>query len=364
MQGRIKRVFPGGNTSEGFFSYYSYLLEKGTRRTFVIKGGPGVGKSTLMKKIGHKMVDLGYDVEFHHCSSDNHSLDGIAVLDAGIVMVDGTAPHIVDPKFPGGRDEIINMGEFWDVTAMEHNSAKIIDCTQEVSRHFARAYRFLSAARDISEDIADMHRRCLDLAAVNQITMSLEEKVLVSSPGLEGRGLGKGRHLFSSAFTPEGFIDFTDSILQDTPTVYYIGGGLGTGKSSLLRKLADRAMEKGFEAEIYHTPLIPQKIGTVLFKELNIALTTSGYYQGKHTSAVNLNNCLDKGMLSRLAEDIENDRLLMEDLIAGGLAQIARAKAEHDILEQYYVPHMNFAAANEGNEKTLNRILRLADSST
>jgi ABC-type lipoprotein export system ATPase subunit len=54
MKGRIIKVFPGGNTSEGFYSYYPFLLEKGTKRIFVIKGGPGVGKSTLMKKIGLK----------------------------------------------------------------------------------------------------------------------------------------------------------------------------------------------------------------------------------------------------------------------------------------------------------------------
>jgi ABC-type hemin transport system ATPase subunit len=149
MKGSIRKVFPGGNTAEGFFSYYRYLLEKGSKRIFVIKGGPGVGKSTLMKKIGYRMVEMGYDVEFHHCSSDNNSLDGIAVVDAGIVMVDGTAPHIVDPKYPGGLDEIINMGEYWDVDGMQVNMNQIIASTNEVSRLFARAYKFLNAAKAI-----------------------------------------------------------------------------------------------------------------------------------------------------------------------------------------------------------------------
>ena len=126
MTGRIRKMFPGGNTSEGFYSYYPFLLDKGTNRTFVIKGGPGVGKSTLMKKVGKKMVEQGYDVEFHYCSSDSNSVDGIAIEQLGIVMVDGTAPHIIDPQYPGGLDEIINLGEFWDLDNMQNNREKII----------------------------------------------------------------------------------------------------------------------------------------------------------------------------------------------------------------------------------------------
>lgn len=361
MRGNIKRVFPGGNTSEGFFSYYSYLLEKGTRRTFVLKGGPGVGKSTLMKKIGQKMVESGYDVEFHHCSSDNQSLDGIAILEAGIVMVDGTAPHIVDPKYPGGLDEIINLGDFWDVEEMQLHNDKIIASTQEVSRLFARAYRFLGAARDIAENITAMYQRSMDLGVIIKIATELEKEFFQNN--VERIGVsGKDRHLFSCAYTPSGFIDFTESILQDTRKVYYLEGRMGTGKTALMTKVASRALDRGYEVEIYHTPLIPQKISTILIKELGLALTTSDLYKENYYQAINLNDFLDKSILAGFAEDIQKDTQLFEDLISRGLAEIAKAKAEHDLLEKYYVPHMDFAAANEKHEEILSRILTLAES--
>ncbi len=98
MGGKAKRVFPGGNTSKGFFSYYDYLIEKDANRIFVIKGGPGVGKSSMMKKIGKEMIDRGYDVEFHHCSSDNNSIDGIVIPKLKVAMVDGTAPHLIGQR--------------------------------------------------------------------------------------------------------------------------------------------------------------------------------------------------------------------------------------------------------------------------
>ncbi|HHV63763.1 MAG TPA: ATPase [Peptococcaceae bacterium] len=362
MPGKIKRVFPGGNTSEGFFSYYRYLLEKGTRRTFIIKGGPGVGKSTLMKRIGQKMVDLGYDVEFHHCSSDNRSLDGIAILEAGIVMVDGTAPHIIDPKYPGGLDEIINMGEFWDLEAMERNTEKIIASTQEVSRLFARAYGFLRAARPIAENLMEMHRCCMDFAEVNKITEKLEKDLLEGTYLPESKNsLGKERHLFSSAYTPEGHIDFTDSILQGIERVYFLEGPMGTGKSTLMQKIAAKAIQMGQEVEIYHTPLIPTKIGTVLLKNLSFALTASSKMKNNCTEVINFQELLDGKKLKAYQEDIAGDSRLLEDLINNGIKHINKAKAEHDVLEQYYIPHMDFAALEKKQEELFQRILGLAE---
>ncbi|NLI93894.1 MAG: ATPase [Peptococcaceae bacterium] len=364
MRGSIKKVFPGGNTSEGFFSYYRYLLEKGTKRVFVIKGGPGVGKSTLMKKIGQKMLEFGYNVEFHHCSSDNNSLDGIAILEAGIVMVDGTAPHIVDPKYPGGLDEIINMGEFWDVDAMQTNMDRIIASTNEVSRLFARAYRFLGSSKALADNIIAMYQQCMNFAAVNKVTGILD-KVLLDNTYLPEAydSLGNERHLFSCAYTPEGFVDFTDSILNDIRRVYYIKGPMGTGKSTLMKKIAASAVEKGLDVEIYHTPLVPQKMGSVVIKSLGFAITSSDKFQEKNYETINLNQYLDKGMIAGYEREIQSDTRLMEELISKGIANIRKAKDEHDSLEQYYVPHMNFAAAEEKYEEILSRILGIAESS-
>ena len=46
-----RHLFPGGNTSKGFYSFYRYVLSQDdAKRILCIKGGPGTGKSQLMKK--------------------------------------------------------------------------------------------------------------------------------------------------------------------------------------------------------------------------------------------------------------------------------------------------------------------------
>lgn len=93
--GKARRLFPGGNTAFGFHSFYDQIIEVDAARIFIIKGGPGVGKSTFMKRIGEEMLKYGYDVEFHHCSSDNNSLDGVVIPSLNAALIDGTAPHRV-----------------------------------------------------------------------------------------------------------------------------------------------------------------------------------------------------------------------------------------------------------------------------
>lgn len=92
-KGYVKRVFPGNNTPRGFFSFYDHIVTADATRILVIKGGPGVGKSTFLSKIAEAMVDRGFDVELHHCASDNDSLDGVVFPQIGIASIDGTAPQ-------------------------------------------------------------------------------------------------------------------------------------------------------------------------------------------------------------------------------------------------------------------------------
>ncbi len=119
MKGKIRKIFPGANTSNGFYSYFDYIIPKDVNRIFCLKGGPGVGKSSLMKKVARDFVEKGYDVEVFPCSSDPSSLDAVVIEKLKVVLLDATAPHIVDPKIPGAIDEIVNFGDFWNMDNLE-----------------------------------------------------------------------------------------------------------------------------------------------------------------------------------------------------------------------------------------------------
>jgi ABC-type lipoprotein export system ATPase subunit len=61
MRGKILNYYAGGNTAKGFYNLYDSALED-LDKLFILKGGPGTGKSTLMKTIGELIVNKAIDI--------------------------------------------------------------------------------------------------------------------------------------------------------------------------------------------------------------------------------------------------------------------------------------------------------------
>ena len=92
------RYFLGGNTPLGFHSLYHQLSDPARfQALYIIKGGPGSGKSTLMRRVGRHAQAAGLNTEEVLCSGDPDSLDALILPQLGAALVDGTAPQGVVP---------------------------------------------------------------------------------------------------------------------------------------------------------------------------------------------------------------------------------------------------------------------------
>ncbi|HHY47889.1 MAG TPA: hypothetical protein GX506_11395 [Firmicutes bacterium] len=361
-KGYIKRVFPGNNTPQGFYSFYDQIIPPDARRIMIIKGGPGVGKSTFMFKIGEEMVNRGFDVEFHHCSSDNGSLDGVVIPAIGVALIDGTAPHILDPRNPGAVDEIIHLGDYWDEVKLRSYKDEIIRANAEISSFFSRAYRFLRAAKAVYDDWEAANLEGMDFGLANQKTDAIIRALFHDIPS--SAKVGRERHLFASAITPDGMMNYLDTIVGPCKKKYIIEGDPGTGKSTLLQKVARAAVERGFDIEVYHCPLNPEKIEHVVIPQHEVALTKSiephTYTPAPEDTIIDLNECLSPRVTARNAEIIAEDKRIFELLFNKAIQFIGLAKAVHDRMESYYTPSMNFQGISALRERTLARILAYA----
>ena len=92
------QYFLGANAPSGFYSLYSELIPlESARAIYILKGGPGCGKSTLMRAVGLRMEEEGLAAEYILCSGDPDSLDALVLPEKGVALVDGTAPHAAAP---------------------------------------------------------------------------------------------------------------------------------------------------------------------------------------------------------------------------------------------------------------------------
>lgn len=167
MKEIFDNYFASCNGFSGFRSYFDEIFNPGNfEHIFILKGGPGTGKSTLMKKAAEKYESSGARVERIWCSSDKNSLDGI-IIDNGkkYGILDGTAPHTKDPSVPGAVEEIVNLGDNWNVECLKEHKDEIITLNNEKSKHYKDGYRFLSLAGKVYEEMKAItsfeENRCL-----------------------------------------------------------------------------------------------------------------------------------------------------------------------------------------------------------
>lgn len=346
-QGKAKYVFPGNNTPQGFLSLYCEGIA-GLEQVFILKGGPGVGKSTLMRKIGSAMMERGYDVEFWQCSSDNDSLDGVLIPAISCGIIDGTPPHNIDPKYPGAVEEIFDLGLNWNQALLKKSKKEIISLTDEISGIFTAAYDKLAEAGAIIEAQADENKTKIDQPLLRQIAAGLTESIYhPNQPG--------SRHLFSTAVTPKGMLSFCESLARIAGNRWYLFGPRGCGKEQLLEALAREAEQRGHVAEVYHPSLLPEQIELLLLPDLDTVIVDSGVAAPAYaTAADHLVDCAP--LCPAAVPEQAETRALVEE----AAELIAKAKAMHDKLEQYYTRAMDFDKLDAAGARLMNRILALS----
>jgi hypothetical protein len=220
---------------------------------------------------------------------------------------------------------------------------------------FTRSYKFLKAAESILKDVVVKYKDAMDFSKINSITLDLIDEIL-GKVEFKGKA-GDERHLFGTAITPNGVVEYTNTIFNDATNVYYIKGDIGTGKSTLIEKAYKNAILRGLDVEVYHTPLIKDKIGTIFIKDINVALTISDMFKENNYKVVDLDKCINYDILNKYKDEIEYDKELIEKLLDNGIENIKRAKKEHDVMEKYYIPNMDFDKIEKFKVKIKERIL-------
>jgi hypothetical protein len=353
LSGTILHYYAGGNTARGFHSLYESNL-KDLQKLFILKGGPGTGKSSLMKALGRHWENQGYSLECLHCSSDNDSIDGVILTDFNIGIVDGTAPHVIEPKVPGVIEEYINLGEAWDEEKLNENKERIISLTEEVSSSFSNAYHTFSEALAIHDEWEKIFIENMDFEALDSLTVGLIEELYTS---VRKDKIPKVRHRFLGAATPEGAKDCIPNLTADLQKRYLIKGRPGSGKSTMLKKLAGAAEERGLDVEIYHCGFDPNSLDMVIVRELGFAIFDSTspheYFPERVGDEVVdvYQIAIKEGTDEKYAKEISEISGRYSAKMKEGTAYLARAKELHDELEKYYVEAMNFDVVAKFKDK-------------
>lgn len=349
MTGKVMNYFAGGNTAVGFYDLFESNLA-GLDRLLILKGGPGNGKSTLMRKLAEEWSGKGYDIELIHCASDNDSLDGLIIRELGFGIVDGTAPHVIEPKAPGAIEEYVNLGLAWDTERLSEQREKIVDLQERIQSAFREAYEAYASALAVHDEWERIYMERMDYAKADQLANRLiadliGEKNLDKKPAV--------RHRYLGAATPSGAVDFVGSLTEGLERRLFLKGRAGTGKSTLLKKIAAEAESRGFDTEVYHCGFDPNSLDMVTVRELGWTIFDSTapheYFPDRDgDETIDLYDIAvapgtDEACRVQIANVEARYRLFMNE----GKDCLAKAKRLHDELEDIYVQAVDFSVVDQ-----------------
>lgn len=336
------QYFLGANSPTGFYSLYDHLLPpERARAIYILKGGPGCGKSTLMRKIGAWAEEAGLETEYILCSGDPDSLDAVILPQKAVAVVDGTAPHVVEPRYPGAVERYVNMGDCYDKEALWPLREEIRDCMSGYKGCYQRAYRCLGAAAEIMED----QRTAL-------LTEDLSQKLARRAHGILSRELtrrkpqrpGQVKQRFLGAVTHRGLLCLYDTALTQCGRVYDLVDNFGLAHELLIHLLAGAAAS-GYDTVACPDPMAPDRLAHLLIPELSLAFLSSTAalpFPGKPYRRLRLDTAAEGELLRRSRPRLRFAKKVSAALVEEAVSSLAQAKAMHDDLEAVYNPHVDF----------------------
>ena len=353
-QTNTARFFLGANAKTGFSSLYDSFPD-GAAGDFlwIIKGGPGSGKSSFMKRIAAAAAQSGQRVETILCSGDPDSLDAVYLPEQRLAYVDGTAPHVIEPRCPGASDCYLDFSRFLDAQALRPCLPELTELNRRYKARYAAAYAQLSAAAALlprnqpglySDAAAQTLARRMEALAARELRA-------LKKPGCV-------QHRFLSAWSCKGHITLTETLPLYCDRLYLFDNALGLGFAAL-ELLAARAAARGYDAVVCHDPLEPEKIEALLLPEARLAFLASD----TPDAAPDL-PCRRSRLDALAARELSSEERAAlrarkkesRALLSAATETLAQAKALHDELEAVYRPHVDFSGLDALAEEHIRRL--------
>ncbi len=353
------QYFLGGNTPSGFYSLYHELSDpERMQALYILKGGAGCGKSSLMRRVARHAEVAGLDTVLIPCSGDPDSLDGVILPQLAAAVVDGTSPHVVEPRCAGVVERYVDLSRFYRREELQPVKQEIMAATAEYQGHYKRVYRCLGAAGELLRDRSE-------LMATETVRLRLAKR----AKGIIGRelkgcgsGVGHGAQRFLSAVTHRGTVVLWDTVTAQAERVYELSDSYGLAHH-LLSPILSAALAAGQDAIACPDPMAPDRLAHLILPGLSLAFVTSQPEQPwPHRSFRHLRlDAMVDGDLYRVSRPrLRFSRKVAAALVEEGVAGLAQAKAAHDKLEELYNPHVDFDGVYRTADELAEEILALS----
>ncbi len=356
MQSNVPMFFAGVSSIDGYRSHLGevYSPDDGWR-AYIIKGGAGMGKSTMMKRIASVLSEAGVEMWCAPCPGDPDSVDAIVFPDIKACIMDATAPHVVNPVYPEVCEIMINLGDHCDHKKIEGYADEIIAVCKQSSLLYSRATRYIAATASLLADSYRVACEATDMRHAADYGARLASRIM---PRKLGRGNECERYL--SAVTPKGHIFLGDTLKTMCDRLVIVEDEYGAASRAIMSAVRMTALEHGYDIITCMCPFSPdEKPEHIIVPELRLGFTTQNHYLriSSDERRIHARRFTSATALSEHRQRLSFNRRAVRELIDGTVTTLAEAKALHDSIEGYYIDCMDFDAVGERTKSITDDLL-------
>lgn len=354
--------FLSANSPNGVFSIFKELYNpKDNWFCYILKGGPGTGKSTLMKKIAEKSIAKNNYTELIHCSSDPNSLDAVIIPCLKTAIVDGTSPHTLDPTFPGLSDTVINLCDCWNSKKLLKHKSKLLELYDKNKYFHDTSKKYLYIYGQIDKEIKTIINGCILKKELTTYNEKLSKKIFKNLSS----SIGSEKLRFISSITPNGHICFEESLSSQADKIFIIEDNYFIIGNIILQNLRNIALDSGLDIITCLYPLAPNKeIEAIIIPELKIAFKLENPkvlpFKLKNKiecKKISTKKFLDMNELSKHKNLIALNKKICKELLNKSIENLHSALMIHDEIEKFYKSSMNYSKLDKIANKILSTIL-------
>ena len=325
-----RTYFLGGASPSGFRTDFwnAHRSDYG----YYLKGGPGTGKSTLMKKVAAAFS--GERVSCWHCASDPQSLDAVVLEDRGVFIADATAPHEASTPLPFVTGETVDLAAGLLPEQLRENRAEILRLSQENQAAHLQARKGIAGIAELEAIIADAAGRALLTEKLRSYAARLCRRLLPKTVGQPVSPCYRQ----SMALTPDGFIRYLPAGFD----LMLIQDPFRAAGAFLLNQLADAAAGSGTVCEITQALTRPDTPPVMLIlpeQRLILAAVTESAPSDLQVpvSCIRMQRFYDADLLRRHRALIRFSSKTAAVTTQKVIDLLADALRIHDELESYYI---------------------------
>lgn len=330
--------FLGATTPAGFKGYFTQLAREPGVQLYLIKSGPGCGKSTLMKDLAQRAPG---PVQRIHCASDPDSLDGVVFAQPRAAVLDATPPHTLEPAAPGADEVVVSLYHTLNAPALHTHQAEIRALFARNQALRGRAARYVASAGSLLLDSRRAEACCADFDKVRRYVKRLCARLLPRT-GVPAREQLR----LLSAVTPKGTVFYRSTVEAAAQRVILFRDEYGAVSRLLLELIRAEALARGHSLITCPCAMHPEdKIDHILIPDLGLAFVTDNSWHPVQISGAQAVRCtrfLDREHLAGYRARLRFNTRAAGELIDQAVALMAQAKSCHDELENYYQAAVDF----------------------